>query len=114
MADFTVKVVGADVVPWDDPRANERPGFPLQCYRAHLGNRVELRAVVGGVEAPLDSALGGRLFSADLVEGLRQPEWLNLSRSSIIVPRFRFCGHYVVAVRRTGGGAELVPIEVVL
>lgn len=130
MADFDVGPAGEhshqpsnlSVVNWDDPpsvsgqpsRLLARPGFPLRRYRTVVGQTVRLEAVVAGVQAPLDTALGGRLFSADLVEGAALPRWAAppLGQSSVIRFRFDWCGHHTIAVRRTGGGAILVPIDV--
>jgi hypothetical protein len=115
MADFTVKATrrGPQVVAWEDELSNPYPGLPLRSYQALVGQVIEFHAVVDGVDAPLDSALGGRLFSADCCEGTTQPHWFTSDRSSIVRCSFAWCGHFVIAIRRPGGGAELIPIDVV-
>lgn len=114
MADFTVVAArGLQVVAWEDPRNNPHPGVPLRAWQAFAGDLIELHAQVAGVDAPPDADLDGRLFSVDLVEGPTRPTWILCDRSAIARLRFNWCGHYVIAFRRVGGGAELVPVDVV-
>jgi hypothetical protein len=122
VADFDVHAVsGLTVANWDDPegldaapsRLQTRPGFPLKRFRTVVGTLVRLEAVVGASQGPADGALGGRLFSADLVEG--QPvNWLLPIAGFSSVVRFRplWVGHHTVAVRRAGGGSLLIPMDV--
>lgn len=123
MADFdVVPVSGIQIVSWEDPvgpsgepsRLLSRPGFPLKRYKAVVRQPVRLESVVAGVQAPLDSGLGGRLFSCDLVEGTAAPHWIRPPAGQSSVVRFvpQWCGHYTIAVRRAGGGAILVPIDI--
>jgi hypothetical protein len=122
VADFTVIVSsGATAEPWieqdaagDPSRLAQRPGNPERRWLAERGSVVELRAQVEGVTAPLDSALVGRLFTADLVEGNSYPTFLAspVGQSSVVRVRFPWCGHFAIAIRREDGGAEIVPIDV--
>lgn len=123
MADFDVApAAGLQVVSWVDPeglagepsRLLAHPANPLKRYKAIVRQPVRLEAVVAGVHAPLDAALGGRLFSCDLVEGSAQPDWIPppVGQSSVIRFVPQWCGHYTIAVRRAGGGAILVPMDV--
>ncbi len=125
MADFTVIVAsGAQVQDWLDPptalqpsRLNPRPGYPLKRWVGARGTAVVLKAVVGGVLAPLDAALGGRLFTPWAVEapptatpfvGFSSP----LAQSSVVIVTCVFPGHYTIGVRRLDGGAEHVPLDI--
>jgi hypothetical protein len=131
--DFDVRVLtsGAPVPPataivsvrdWtDDDQADGTPtpihaheGIPMRRFVAPVHERILIHAVVGGVEAPADSALGGRLFSVECCEGAVIPEFMDMGQSSVVCVRFRGCGHYALALRRPGGGSIIIPIDVVI
>lgn len=123
MADFTVIAAsGLSVVDWVDPpssagapsRLNSRPGYAQKRYRGALGVPVVLQAVVGGVAAPLDAALGGRLFTSFVVEapappftGIVSP----LGQSSVQIVTASVPGHYTIGIARPNGGIEHVHMD---
>jgi hypothetical protein len=128
MPNFDLRLAaGASLAQWHDPdpapntadsrpsRLRPHPGQPFLRWLGKVGILVELRAIVAGVEAPLDGALGGNLFTAFFAEqpyggphGMTQPA----GQSS----RVRFTpltpGHYLVGIRRTNGGAILLHLDV--
>jgi hypothetical protein len=124
MADFSVQVAGAVLTDWEDPalpgapsRLNARPGRAHKRWVVALGSLVSLRAVVGGVIAPLDSSLGGRLFVPFAVEvppgatpfvGFSSP--LGQSSHQTLTPTV--AGHYALGLRRPNGGIEHVHLDV--
>jgi hypothetical protein len=123
MADFTVIVAsGATVQDWTDPagasgapsRVNARPGYPLKRYVARRGVQVVLKAVVGGVLAPADGTLGGRLFIPECIEAPGGPfsDFIpTLGYSSIItVPVWRV-GHHTIRIARPDGGNEHIHFD---
>lgn len=98
-------------------RLNDDTAHPATYYRVAPGSTIELRAVVGGVEAPLDAALGGRLFTtwwaqwSDAPPSLSQPG----GQSSVVNVTFfnlnhRQLGFFQLAIAREGGGAVFVPL----
>lgn len=124
MPDFDVRVdSGTSARGWDDPRLNHR-GRIVHIYRrvaaptAPALATVVLHAVLAdGTDAPLDAALGGRLFSASRLGwsgsfpfALAQ----TVAQSSVITLRFaaNMLGHQELSVRRAGGGAILLAFEV--
>jgi len=122
MADFTVIAAsGLSVDDWLDPasgsapsRLNSRPGYPQKRYVGTVGVPVVLQAVVDGVVAPLDAALGGRLFVAFVVEapvlpftGIVSP----LGQSSVQIVTAYVRGHYTIGIRRPDGGIEHVHMD---
>jgi hypothetical protein len=128
MPNFDLRLaVGASLAQWHDPdpapntagsmpsRLRPHAGQPFLRWLGKVGILIELRAIVAGVEAPLDGVLGGNLFTGFLAEqpyggpqGLTQPA----GQTS----RVRFtpltAGHYLVGVRRTNGGAILLHLDV--
>lgn len=123
MADFTViPASGVSVVDWIDPsssgapsRLNSRPGHPQKRYRGALYVPIVLQAVVGGVVAPLDAALGGRLFVPFVVEAPVLPFTGIISpygQSSMQVMTAMFPGHYTIGFRRPNGGIEHVHLDI--
>lgn len=124
MADFTLVVTaGASIANWLDPpsvlgapsRLNPKSGFPHKRWVGTLGYLVVIKANVGGVLGPDDSALGGRPFTAWLVEApggdrgdIVQPS--GLSSWILVTPTAR--GHYVIGVRRPQGGLEHIHLDV--
>lgn len=123
MADFRVEFTdGVTVEPWEDPLLGNVPSRlnprPEQGHRRHVGAigvEVELSAIVGGVLAPLDGALGGRLFSCFPVE------WPSVVMPAVSSPggqssvqRFTPAanGHYTLRILRDGGGSVFFHVDV--
>lgn len=132
MQDFTVApTAGLTLQPWTDPerppgtlsgtdpgapsRLNPVDGYPHKKYVGTVGVQIELTATVGGVAGPLDTALGGRLFTfwraenpVGQVFGFTSP----VGQSSVMsfIPPAE--GHYCVGVGRVNGGTVLVHFEV--
>lgn len=125
MADFTLRVaVGVNPGRWLDPidpstgrpsRVNPREGFPHFRWRGRVATQISVIATVAGVEGPLDTALGGRLFSAWFSQApfLPQPPPLAApGRSSHQSFTPYYPGYYQLGFRRTDGGIELVNVDV--
>lgn len=123
MPDFDLRVhSGTTSETWDDERLNHRGSTQHLYYRVKPGafpavSTVELRAVVGGVEAPLDGALAGRLFHAARISwsgsfpfAITQPA----GQSSKVFLHFsaKTLGHQELVVRRDEGGAIYLSVEV--
>lgn len=76
MADFDADFsAGTTIEVWTDPASGGVPtrlnAFTEHPHRRHVcevGTQLTVTAVVGGVSAPLDAALGGRLFRLYHVE----------------------------------------------
>jgi len=124
VADFTViAYVGLTVVDWLDPpnaggqpsRLNARQDVPLKRYVGTVGIPVALAAVVGGVVAPVDAALGGRLFTACAIEApvmpfsgmVSPPGW-----SSVVIVTPDHIGHFTIRIRRPDGGNEHIHMDI--
>lgn len=134
MPDFRVRVLGFDsdfaVAKWVDPPID---GDPTRLNTlAHVDHRffrtrvlptatttLEIRAIVGGVEAPADGALGGRLFA--WVHSLRptgapvplisSPVGGKTSVAQVSVAG-AWPGHYRILATRPGSGAIAIPFDV--
>jgi hypothetical protein len=122
MADFDLKVaLGTTLQKWVDPpgpngepsRLQPHPGREQLYYLGHVASLIIIHAVVNLVEAPDDSALGGRLFYAFQAEGV-VPQILTspLGMSARVSWLPSYPGHYVIGVRRPDGGAVLVPFDI--
>jgi hypothetical protein len=127
MPDFTVDVTyGVVVEPYaedgSDDWQNPLPDHPPNRLRI-TSTTVDFDCTVGGVATPMDTALGGRLFLAWVVEwpdpaapepyiyapfAGQSSRW-TLDLTSSLGGAFH--GHYVVAVYRDGGGAVLVHLD---
>lgn len=126
MADFTVVVAsGAALEDWLDPptldgrpsRLNPRPGYPLKRWVGSRTRPIVLHAVVNGTVAPLDAALGGRLFYAwpvDVPDAALPFGGLSGTpgKSSELTVYAPHIGHYTIALGRPGGGFEHVHLDV--
>ncbi len=127
MADFELRVLpgageaGPLLRRWVDPpsatgapsRIRPRAGREQLYWWAKVGVPIVLKATVGGVEGPLDSALGGRLFHPFLVEGFGPPLFIAAAGlTSCITWQPMNGGHHVVGVRRDQGGAYLVHFDI--
>lgn len=129
MADFEVRLAsGATLVPWIDPEHNEpttgkvfpsrvrpHPGNPQLYWQVKVGATVEFRCSVAGVEAPLDAALGGRLFTGYVVESPGAPTYTTPAPAQSSVQQFTpsLPGHYAIRIRRPSGGAVIVHFDAV-
>lgn len=125
MADFEPRfTAGATLEPWTDPLVGTRPSRlnpaanrPHQRRRVVSGALVSVSARVGGVTAPLDAALGGRLFVAWFVEYPSvSPPALSSPAGQSSLQRFTptTAGHYTLVLRRAGGGGVLLHFDVVV
>lgn len=123
VADFTVRIrEGVTLRTWEDPgvvgvapsRLNSRPGYPQRRWVGTVGVRIELAAVVAGVEGPDDTDLDGRLFETWFVERPWPPQWLAYDSGRTSVRWFTppVPGHYTIGFRRHDGGAVHVHIDV--
>lgn len=123
MPDFDFRVMsGTSTIPWAHEALNHR-GRHVHRYRVvrpvalpALAD-VVVHCVVGGVVAPLDGALGGRLFtvtrlvwSGSFPFGIVQAP----GQSSAITLRFaeNMLGHQELLIRRPSGGSIALSFEV--
>lgn len=136
MADFDVEALDSDFITplpstrWTDPAASEDPtrlnprGHVQHRYQRIIvapgfSQAVEFRAIVGGVPAPADAALGGRLFSwsfgviptAAPMPSITSPISGKTSRAQVTFAGF-YPGHYVIVCARPGGGHIGYPFDV--
>lgn len=123
MADFRVVFSsGADVVSWLDPELGNRPSrLNARTEHGHsrhvaaLGDTVFISAIVAGVVAPLDAALGGRLFTAFFAEAPVFPAPLLQhpgGQSSAQHFTVDALGHYTLRLVREGGGSIFLHVDV--
>jgi hypothetical protein len=134
MADFDLAIVdtgGLYVDTWLDPtvagkpsRLNPTPAIPHRYFRFQYGAGIiwTLGCIVGGVDRPLDSALGGRLFTwswFDIPSIYYAPPVITptASKSSeLTFPAGTFgakVGHWTICATREDGGAIGISWEVV-
>lgn len=120
MANFTVRLsAGAVLAPWDDhagsgvSRLNAAVGHPSRYQKAAVGVPVTMRATVGGVDSPLDAALGGNLFTSDFAEAA-VPSLPTGAGGQSSVQTFTppAVGHYLWIMRRANGGAVGIHLDV--
>lgn len=124
MPDFDVRFDSGTQAPsptWADARLTTR-GTHVHRYRRvqrPTGGTVDVvvKCVVNGVVAPLDGALGGRLFSVTCTQfgGPFPPAvLLGAGQSSLITLRFsaETIGHHEFCVRRPDGGSITLSVEV--
>lgn len=135
MPDFTARpTAGFTVQIWTDPafddpsddpdlgefpsRINPLPGAPHRYYRIVVGLTVTIKATVGGVEGPLDGALGGRLFTSSFGEWPMPGGLPSISspggQSSVATFAAINAGHHLFTMRRTDGGAVLIPLLAII
>lgn len=123
MADFRAQfTAGVTVQPWTDPPLGARPSRlnarAEQSHTRHVGasaTQVEVSAIVGGVLAPLDAALGGRLFTAFFAESAVFPQpVLSSPGGQSSVQRFTAFtpGHYTLRLVREDGGSIFLHVDV--
>lgn len=115
MADFAASITAGVVPePWADPGLGDVPSrinfdaeHPQTRLIATVNIAVILTAVVGGVSAPLDATLGGRLFTASMVEHpAASPVVVAgiVGQSSVQTFSPPVAGHYTLVMRRPEGG----------
>lgn len=117
---------GTTVEPWNDPasggipsRQNAFPDHPHLRHVAETGSPVEVTATVGGVAAPMDAALGGRLFSFYVVEwpleGTSPPPATTGAAAQSSVQTFTppAAGHYTLKMKRPEGGSIYLHVDAV-
>ena len=136
MADFDVELLTGDFVVaqpssiWTDPALDEDP--TRLNPRGHVQHRhmklrisatgsmdVLMRAIVAGVTAPADGALGGRLFGWSVgiwpagapIPMITSPDGGKTSQARFTL-QGRFPGHYVIVAARPNGGHIGYPLDV--
>lgn len=123
MPNFDLTIAsGITPTRWEDERLQHRGAVP-HLYRRVVAptdpalTTVVIHALVNGVEAPLDGALGGALFvAARLAWSGSFPFAIaqTVGQSSEITLTFahHMLGHQELIVRRPGGGAIILSFEV--
>lgn len=122
MPDFTVAFdSGVAPEPWEDPGLGDIPSrinfdaeHPQVRLVATVGVLVVFQATVDGVLAPLDVALGGRLFAVTMAEyPTPSPVSVNgvVARSAIQSFTPNAAGHYTFVMRREDGGGIWLHID---
>lgn len=122
MPDFTLQVTGVTVGAWEDPASLDEPsrlnpftGRSARRYLGVVGVAITLTAVVGGTVSPLDTALDGRLFAAASAHA-PHPHPVSFygatGQSSVQTFTPLAVGHYLVYLRRQGGGKVFAHIDV--
>lgn len=120
MPDFTAAITAGataetyaedNVPPWQNPLPDH---LPVR-WRA-TASTVAFECTVAGVVAPLDTALAGRLFTAWCVEWPSGPEphvdgTAGQSSQQTLTLLAGNPGHYVIGIRREGGGAFLIHLD---
>jgi len=121
MADFTANITsGAIRIVWADDatpsRINPLPDRAHTYWTTSIGQTITVTATVGGTVAPLDGALGGRLFYAKWSEwpaGWAPPNVVvTPGQSSVMTFTPLALGHYVFVMKRQVGGGIMIPFEV--
>lgn len=123
MADFSLTATaGTTLEEWEDPaegsapsRINAHAGKPPRHRVGAFGVPIRVAAVIGGVVAPADGTLGGRLFTMAVVEapggifpGMTQPTGKTSEQQFTPLES----GHYVVQALRPGGGLFAIHFDV--
>lgn len=123
MPDFSASfTAGTTLVAWTDPADATRPsrlnpiiGHGHRRRLGALGVPVTITAKVGAVSAPLDSALGGRLFLGMFVETpttIAPAITTPVGQSSVQSFTPPTAGHYTFVLRRDGGGGLFMHLDV--
>lgn len=123
MTDFTARYTdGVTVEQWADPPQGSSPtrinAFATHPHLRHVGEvgtEVEVSATVGGVEAPLDGALGGRLFTFHFAEmPVAVPPAVSSPAGQSSVQRFTptAVGHWSFKLKRPSGGSFFFHLDV--
>jgi hypothetical protein len=118
MPDFDFRVTsGTITTPWDDRHLSHR-GANVHKYRVVQPAALPaISCVVGGVVAPVDGALGGRLFVVSRLQWAGSfPFTISqaAAQSSLITLGFSMStlGHQELVIRRDEGGAIILSFEV--
>lgn len=118
MADFQARLTASrfnwidDAVP---SRINPLPGRPHRYYLVGVGDTVTVRCQIGSTEAPLDAALGGRLFYPKWTlypaEGMAPPPSVTVTpgQSSVMTFIPNYAGHYLLTIIRQDGAGFSIP-----
>lgn len=128
MPDFTARPSsGVAVANWHDQASGSKASrlypdvqAPHRRWVVASGTQVEIRATPdGGSEAPMDAALGGRLFMGWLAEYSGEPHQKPVvtsptNQSSIQRFTLRWPGHYTFVFRRHNGGSVVMHFDVEL
>jgi len=122
MPNFTARFSsGTSLEYWDDApiadsynRTNAVTGHPHRHVVGAVGVQIELRAMVGFLDAPDDTDLGGKLFTVWWAEALAAFAFSYPvgGRSSQVRFTPPLAGHYVIGMRREDGGAVLLHLTV--
>jgi hypothetical protein len=124
MPNFEVRITaGATRAIWTDPADGDRPSRlnsderrPHSYRQVTVGDTVTVSAIVDGVTAPLDAALGGNLFLWWLGE---VPTWPapallpTVGQSSVVSFTPEHVGHHLLVCFRSDGGRVLVPLDAI-
>lgn len=128
MADFDLVHVPAAKIAWQiwtdtnvPSRLNPVTGLPHRYLTVQDTVTIEFNTIVGGVQAPADAALGGRLFTWAWVDffnrGLASPPPIvspvgfGFSSKATVDLTGHPRGHYVIQALRPTGGSILFPFE---
>lgn len=107
---------------WTDPPLGQQPsrinaavGHPLLRRVRTVGQLVTIRATVGGISGPFDSALGGRLFVGWFAEHPSPKPVVTVAANRTSVRTFTpaVVGHYTYVLHRAGGGGIILHLDVV-
>ena len=124
MPDFSAAfTAGATLVPWTDPPDGVARPTRLNAIADHghtrrvgaVGAQVTITARVAGVTAPLDAALGARLFLGMFAETPGSDPVISTPAGQSSVQQFTpsAAGHYTFTLRRELGGALFMHLDVV-
>lgn len=113
MADFIARLTaGVTPTDWDDhagdgvSRLNAAVARAPRYLRATVGVPVTMAATIGGVEGPLDAALGGNLFSSDFgMAAVPVVATHPAGQTSVQTFTAPIAGHYFWVMRHANGGA---------
>ena len=115
---------GVTQTTWLDPlrpsdsmpsRLNPHVGRPHLRWMGEVGAEVEITATVGGVAGEVDANLGGRLFTAWLIESPAPGPlpWTSAGGvSSIQAFTPPTIGHYSIGFARASGGTVILHLDV--
>lgn len=120
MADFLANITnGAARTIWVDDavpsRLNPLPDRQQTFWQCNVGDTVTITANVGTTVAPMDGALGGRLFYPKWAEwptGYAPPAVVvTPGQSSVMTFVPLWPGHYTFVLKRPDGGGIMIPFE---
>jgi hypothetical protein len=119
VADFTARLTaGVTPTDWDDhagsgvSRLNAAGPRAPRYLKATVGVPVTMKATIGGVEGPLDAALGGNLFTSDFgFAAVPVVASGAAGQSSVQTFTPPIAGHYLWIMRHANGGADGVHLD---